>query len=683
MQAFCILNGFGHRRIGLQLQLFVGLLIVIAFGAISSLVYEKAAAALFEQTMYDHRSKVEALAENIAGEFDDYLKQAKVLERTFRNGYLDGFQVLAQSVNYQQFKVYEIVLNGQSLLGDFSQIDRFTQDTGAVATLFSASGDDFIRVSTSLTNQDGQRVLGSRLGKQHPGYQRLMNGQDYYAKVKLFGHDYLTYYYPLKTPQGKVMGLSFIGIPIEEPTQRIFANLSQINWGKTGHSIVVDNSPSEALGNYLYHPYIKDGASIIDRVDAQGHKLFKQIFEQASGVISFTAEHQGKVAEQYLVYAEVPGWNWKLLGGTLVEEVTEASRDLLHIVIMIAVFAAILSFVSLSLFVRRFTKPLLSLTGNIERMGAGEMSLQMGEGNAEADNEIERLNAGVHQMARELNQLITHIRDTSNRVQQQASSVFTDSENSLQQLDGQQLQVDQVAAAIEELAASANSVAHQVEDIAGSVRLADSSSQHGSHLVEQMISEIGLLNQQLKQSSEAIALAGEESRNIQDVTRMINEIADQTNLLALNAAIEAARAGEQGRGFAVVADEVRTLAKRTQDSVKEVEAIVGKLQASTGNAVSMMSESQQRGELFTEHAANTGEALSKITEQVSLIASQSETIAATTEQQAQVSQEIAANAAKLSEANADGRNTAAKSADSATQLQSMADALQQQVSVFH
>jgi methyl-accepting chemotaxis protein len=187
----------------------------------------------------------------------------------------------------------------------------------------------------------------------------------------------------------------------------------------------------------------------------------------------------------------------------------------------------------------------------------------------------------------------------------------------------------------------------------------------------------------LRQSAEAIDKVSLESDNIQAVTRMIDEIAGQTNLLALNAAIEAARAGEQGRGFAVVADEVRTLAHRTQESVKEVVAIIDQLRLCTNSAVTMMSESQTKGQRVTEQATQAGLALESITMQVTAIAAQSEVIAATSEEQAHVSQEIAANATEISNLNQQSRDVVAKTSNSAATLQGLSGDLKQQVNYFH
>ncbi|EPE2682661.1 methyl-accepting chemotaxis protein [Vibrio alginolyticus] len=678
-----MLERYRNQSVGFQLKLVITLCLFIAFSSIAALVYRNASDVLLESTLKEHQSKVESMAKTIAGQFDAYLHTAKVLESTFRNGYLAGVYVENYTVDFMGHEVPNITQYSESLINDTKLVDSFTRDTGAIATLFAPLGDDFIRVSTSLKDPQGQRAVGTTLGINHPGYQQLKAGQPYYAQIKLYGERYITYYAPIKDATGKVAGLSFIGLPVDQATQTLFDALAEIKWGDTGYTIIVDNDDNN-LGKYLLHP-AKSGSdsSILEVADYNGHKPFGQIFEQSSGLIRYPFEYQGNVGEKYLVYTEVPGWNWKLLGGTFIKEVTKGSDTLLTLIAIISSVAAIITFVVLTLFLNRSLQPLTTLNSYMTRLAGGEVSLNIPASRKASKNEITNLSSGVASMASQLNELVGKIRSTSDLVESNSTSVANDAHSNLTQADRQQQEVEQVVTAIEEMASSAQSVAQQVESIAENVRSANTDSQSGLAIVEGVCIDVAQLNDQLDQSATAIEQVNRDSESIQTVTKMIDEIAEQTNLLALNAAIEAARAGEQGRGFAVVADEVRTLAHRTQSSVQDVVEIIEKLKGSTHNAVNMMTDSQRSANQVLDKAQDAGTALEAIAVQVQSIASQADAIAATSEEQAQVSQEIAANAHSISELNRESRNTSAKTSQSAIELQQQARNLKEQVDFFH
>ncbi|EHU9520688.1 Cache 3/Cache 2 fusion domain-containing protein [Vibrio vulnificus] len=678
-----MLEKYRNQSVGFQLKLVITLCLLIAFGGTATLVYRNASEVLLENTLREHQSKVESMAATIAGQFDAYLHTAKVLESTFRNGYLAGVYVEDYQVDFNGKSLRDMTQYGESLINDTKLVDSFTRDTGAVATLFAPIDNDFIRVSTSLKNPAGQRVVGTSLGYNHPAYQKLRSGQPYYAQVKLFGESYITYYSPILDAQNKVTGVSFIGLPVQKATEDLFSALNQVKWGDTGYTIVVDNDQSN-LGKYLLHPTrTQNDPSIIDTADYDGNKPYVAIFENKSGLIRYRHEYQGTVGEKYLVYTEIPGWNWKLLGGTFISEVTKGSQTLLKLIIAIATAVAVATFAILTFAINRNLHPLTTLNALMARLAKGEVSIQIASTSQPSKNEITNLTNGVANMANQLNMLVGEIRQTAETVYIASHSVSEDAGNNLSQADRQQEQVEQVVTAIEEMATSAQSVAQQVESIADNVRSANEDSQSGLSLVEGVCIDVAELNDQLDRSAHAIKQVNTDSESIQTVTKMIDEIAEQTNLLALNAAIEAARAGEQGRGFAVVADEVRTLAHRTQTSVKDVVQIIEKLKASTGNAVGLMSQSQQSANQVLDKAQEAGSSLEAIASQVHAIAAQAETIAATSEQQAQVSQEIAANAHSISDLNRQSRATSAQTSESAEELQKQANSLKSQVDFFH
>ncbi len=283
----------------------------------------------------------------------------------------------------------------------------------------------------------------------------------------------------------------------------------------------------------------------------------------------------------------------------------------------------------------------------MERVAGGDMTVSF---QARSRDELGELGQSFNESVAKIHDLIERVSQTVGEVERQTLRVESVSAESNQAVAGQRSQIEQVATAMNQMAATAQEVARSAAMAVSSANSVNQETLSGRSLVESQVGSIQRLAGEIDQSVAAINRLASDSASISQVLDVIKGIAEQTNLLALNAAIEAARAGEQGRGFAVVADEVRTLAKRTQQSTAEIEQMILRLQGGVDAAVKAMASSHHTADGTVNESAQVQQALENILGAVGMIVDQNQQIAAAAEQQTAVAHDIDQNIVEINQA---------------------------------
>lgn len=462
---------------------------------------------------------------------------------------------------------------------------------------------------------------------------------------------------------------AFGTVGVDVTLAKLTEMVKNITFAESGYVILVEDT-----GNILADP--QNPEHNFKQLNSLGN-AYKQLANASQGLHKVQLNGEEWFANVYVS----PELNWKFIGLVVKDEVYAQADSMTTKMLIISIVLLLIFIVAGIWLTEMITKPMNAITEGLKDIASGEGDLTR-RLNIKSNDESGEMASAFNQFIENIYQIVTKVSATS----QEMNTISTQARDASSKVDDvahQQLSsIDQVTTAFHEMVATANEVALNCTEAASAADNGEQQVEQGRLLIQETVKAVTLLENILAESNSAMAELAAESDNITIILDTIRSIAEQTNLLALNAAIEAARAGEQGRGFAVVADEVRTLAGRTAESTQEIDKLLTSLRHRTDVVTSKLASSISHSQETSEHSSSTQDIFEEIQLSVKTIRDMTTQIATSAEEQHLVAEEINRNVVDI-QAGANEANSASEEAGiHASSLQNLSEELAAHVSQF-
>ncbi len=613
---------------------------------------------------------------------------------------------------------------GQMVIGEGSKqwvvnnstdfVDRVTAQTGARCTIFQKDGATARRISTSVVNKDGNRAIGTEISAEV--YKEVFdNRRPYQGRAWVVNAWFVTVYEPIMDTNGDIVGALFCGVP--EQSKLLSETLLAQKVGTTGYMYAVNSQgiaqvhPTKTGAGLMQYDFIKEMCT--KGPNLKGGEIGWIVYPWINKELGETTARDKIVAYTYF-----KDWDWIVATESYLDEFTAPVAQVRDAILIFG-FISLLISLSLGLWMSRgITRPvhrLLSVatsvaqgdvsrsvevhsTDEIGELGHSfnQMVVYLQEAATAADqiannnltvqiaprSDQDTLGHSFRKMTVNLTKVVRGLGDNAHGLLSAANEIAATSEQLSHGAADQSTQVDQVATAIEEMSASIVQASKNADSATDTSRHAADNASRGGEIVSQTIQGMQRITDQVRISAESISALATSADRIGEIINVIDDIADQTNLLALNAAIEAARAGEQGRGFAVVADEVRKLAERTGKATGEISDMIKSVQRQTADAVKAMEEGIKQVEGGQELADRAGQSLGEIVSMSQQVMHMVTEIASGSSQQSVAAAKISTNVQRIATVVKESVKGAEQAAAAAEELNRQAESLNKTVEIF-
>ncbi|MDO6501089.1 methyl-accepting chemotaxis protein [Photobacterium sanguinicancri] len=468
---------------------------------------------------------------------------------------------------------------------------------------------------------------------------------------------------------GKLVGVVGADVLIDQ----LIDDVINLDAGKNAYAMLINKQD----GTFLAHPNKSLLLQPINRYSS-AFSLSAIDTQMRSNLIE---DMQIKGVNKLVYFAAIPDTDW-ILGIEMDQATEEASmHSLMSQLFITSIVITILVVAIVAWLVNFLFRDLMRVSDALAEIASGEGDLTQ-RLEPRSDDEVGQLALNFNRFVGNMHQMVMRLRDVSDSLGQQAQTTASQAEERSTRIQHQQDEINMVATAINEMAAATQEIAGNADNTAQTSGETVSAAEHGSTQVTQSQHSISSLAGEVETATGVIGELNTHAQSINTILSTIQGIAEQTNLLALNAAIEAARAGEQGRGFAVVADEVRVLSQRTHASTQEIQQMIETLQQTTGRAVGIMENSRHLAETSVDDANAASASLSQINTAVTNISDMATQIASAAEEQSSVTEEITRNTQGIRDVSDELALEADEAARQAAELSSLSHQLQQEINQF-